>query len=535
MLTSLRHTHLSSAERDVYRRVRSELDIPPVDPGAAEVLVDISDTFCECIEQLAFARYFSERFGLQAAAYVPGFTANRRRLYRLLGDRTNFVLSRGYRLARAHGMGHGLDAGSANATMLAAARRDAAQFLADVKNKEEMLAYRVLRVDIGVAIYDSYLRETMQATVRPESSKFREIVLEAFLILRVTVEYFRTHRVRVVVLGHCVYNNWKILSDYARTQGAQVFVTYNSRSIPLHDVNANRGLQTTDHTAYKTGFLALDAAQQQAGRLAGRELLARRVSGELDPGLSYMSTSAFAGGDKEAPVQIALGKKAIVLMLHSFFDSPHVYKEMIFPDFLAWVHETLTACGTEAMRAQYEVLVKPHPNRFAQEDPLIASIMAAHPHAKLLPAETSNLTVAGMRPACIVTVYGSVAAEFSYLRVPVITCGDNPASSFGFTFEARTQSEYVRLLEQAADLEVSPQQLDEVGEFMFMHYIHRQPPSATSYPFGRSTPHGRQKGHERVGDFRFEDFSRLVDHKLDALDPPALRDVRGKCTVRQGL
>lgn len=528
MLTSLRHTHLNPAEWEAYRRVRGELDIAPVNPGSPEVLIDISDTFCECVEQLAFARYFSERFGLQATAYVPGFSSRRRTLYRLLGDRTNQILSRGFRLGRSHGIARGLDAGIADSAVLAAARSDTEKFFAEAKEKEEILAYRLLEVDVGVAIYDTYLRETKQATVQCDSPRFREVVFEAFLILRSIVEYFRIHQVKIVVLGHCVYNNWKILSDYARSHGAQVFVTYNSRAIPLHDVNANRGLQTTDHSAYKADFMELSPEAQEEGRRAGHELLVRRVSGELDPGLSYMAASAYAGGDAEVPVQIGSGKKAIVIMLHSFFDSPHVYQDMVFPDFLAWVRETLGACATDAMRARYEVLVKPHPNRFPEEDALIASILEEYPYAKLLPAETSNLAVARMKPACIVTVYGSVAAEFSHLGIPVITCGDNPASSFAFTFEARSKSEYVHLLNQSEQFELTQHQLGEVGEFMFMHYIHKQPQLAFSYPFERFTPHGGRKGHERVGEFSFESFRNLVDEKLALSNPSALRRMQGE-------
>lgn len=512
MLTSLKHTFLYGAELRAYERLKPELMFPPAAEGGPEVLIDICDTFCECMEQLAFARYCAEQYKLRPATYVPGFTPRRRAIHRLLGQWTNLALSRGYRMARAHGMSHGLDAGIIDAGIMSRAQRDLRAFLSSAYTKEQVLSYELLGVQVGVAVYDTFLRETMQPTLDLASPDFCRIAYEAFLILRATERYFGERDVRVVILGHCVYNNWKILSDYARARGAQVFVTYNSRAIPLHDVNANRGLLTTDHTPYKREFASLPHDQQEACRAAGEQLLLRRLSGELDHGLSYMSKSPYSGNDRIG-LSLDDSKKAIVVMLHSFVDSPHIYEHMVFADFLDWVHHTLDACRSPDLLQRCQILVKPHPNRFPAEDALIERFMADYPFAKLIPPETSNSAIAQLRPACVVTVYGSVAPEFSYQGIPVITCGDNPCSAFGFTFQARTKEEYRSLLISADSLRLTPQQITEVGEFMYMHYMHKQS-TRSDYPFERSTPHGGRKGYERIHDFQFAQFRHMVNERM---------------------
>ncbi|MEJ8836236.1 hypothetical protein [Ramlibacter sp. AN1133] len=501
----------------MYRKLKHELHLPAAEPGSPEVLVDIADNLCEGLEQFAFARYFCDRLQYQPVAYVPGFTPRRQLLYRALGRRAAFLVSRGYRMARELGMGHGLDAALVDSRIRRTAARDTRVFFATACTKEEVLKYQLLGVKIGVSIYDSYLREALEPTVDTASPLFRRIVFEAFITLRCVAEYFEHHHVKMVVLGHCVYNNWQILSDYARLRGAQVFVTYNSRSIPLHDVNGNRGLQTTDHSRYKQEFGALPEAVRARGRKEGMELLRRRVGGEIDPGISYMASSAYAGDATAVRVAVAPDKKPVVMMLHSFFDSPHVYAAMVFPDFLEWARETLEACRSPEFQARLEILIKPHPNRFPAEDAVIQQILTEYPFAKLLPAETSNNAIVSMRPACILTVYGSVAAEFSYFGVPVITCGDNPTSSFGFTFEARSKDEYLNFLVNADMLRVTPERVAEVGDFMFMHYLHKAPELPGPYPFERYAPHAKKKNSERVGDFRFAEFKQLVDAKLDLL------------------
>jgi hypothetical protein len=435
-------------------------------------------------------------------------------LHRLLGAGANFVFSRGYRLARRQGQHHGLDAGIVDANLLASAHADMRRFLASARSKEQVLAYELLGTHVGIAIYDSYLRETMEPTIQLASPRFHAIANEAFIILRAVERYFRSRDVKMVVLGHCVYNNWKILSDYALARGVHVFVTYNSRSIPLHDVNANRGLQTTDHSRYKSDFDAWPPEKRASARAAGAALLARRLRGELDPGISYMASSPYASTATGFSVALTPGKRPVVMMLHSFFDSPHIYRHMVFPDFLEWVEATLRFLSTPELRDRYDVLLKPHPNRFPSEDAVIADILARHPHAKLLPSETSNAAVAGIHPACVLTVYGSVVAELSYQRIPVVTCGDNPTSSFRFAFEARSKEEYFDLLRRADSLALDREQFEEIGAFMYMHYIVGQSEQAVSYPFERFAPHNIKEGHERVGNFSFDAFRRLVDAKL---------------------
>ena len=136
---------------------------------------------------------------------------------------------------------------------------------------------------------------------------------------------------------------------------------------------------------------------------------------------------------------------------------------------------------------------------------------------KFIDPNTSNAAIAGSRPACILTVYGSVAAEFAFQRVPVITCGDNPASSFGFTFEARDKIEYFSLLRMADELVVTEDQCRQIGEYMYMHYLIGNSESQTSYPFERYSRGALKKNHERIRDFRYSDFKKIVQRKLETL------------------
>lgn len=521
MFKTLRNCIFEKKERQLYASIRNDLRIKAVDDGAEIGLIDIGDTMCECIEQLAFARYFSERYAIKVAAYIPGFTSKRRYIYRMLGNLASIISSRGYRLALYSGANRGLDAGIVNSNILKRAKNDSRIFLKEIKTKDDVVNYMISGVQIGVAIYDTYLRENLEATIDIKSSKFEAIALDAFVIFHSVSEYFSYNNIKVVVLGHCVYNNWKILSDYAIQRGIQVYVTYNSRAIPIHDVSANRGLQTTDHSNYKADFEKLDKQQKVENIKIGCEMMARRLNGEVDLGIAYMNSSPYAMKNDNEKIIVPSGKKPIVMMLHSFFDSPHVYKNMIYADFLEWVQQTLEIFSTSDMLERYQIYIKPHPNRFPTEDELISKILSKYIFAKYLSSEISNITIVEMQPACILTVYGSVAAEFSYARVPVITCGDNPTSSFSFTYEAHSREQYIQLLQDADKLKINSDQIEEIGQFMFMHYINIKLAPAATYPFERYTVHSGKSSFERLGNFEYKEFRKIVNEKMDDIEIPS--------------
>lgn len=518
---STRISHITFNKREK-KKIQSLLEHLTIDPNIidnGEVLVDIADTFAECIEQLAFARYFRDRFDLKPCHYLSGFTPRRQICFQLFGRAFPFVFHRGYRLGKNLGIGPGLDGTIINQEISERASSDTDRFLAAIATKRDVLDYAVDQVKIGIAIYDTLLCETGSFTVDIESRHFRDVAKRAFLTLRCAQRYFIEHKVRAVVLGHSVYLNWHILSDVACSQGCPVFVTYNSGVPPIHCVNSNRRLQTTNHLEYKASFFKLEPKERDKARNRGLDLIRRRIEGERDRGISYMSASPYSTGLCEGlDVNIDREKKIVLMMLHAFSDNPHVYSWMVFDDFLEWLLVTVDAFASEPLRSQYQLLVKPHPNSSVAEQTKLNALLNRYPSVVLVSANTSNRFLFSLAPCCILTVYGSCAAEFAYLGVPVITCGDNPTSAFGFTYEATNRMDYISLLHRVGSLKCTFEMRCSVGEFAYMHYINGIPPFIHCYPFERFTPDDARCGVERVNDFSFETFASIVDARFEATE-----------------
>lgn len=482
------------------------------------VLIDVPDNANELAEQLAFARYFASQ-GLQPKIYYPSIHARTGGKFLL-----DFVgglfqrYSRGVRFALKNGIDKGLDHSEVSTSIRNKAMVEAVNLRDSLKLKTDLLDCKIEGVALGVAVYDTYLRLYSRPTVDLESPQLLKLIYQAYVIFYTIKAYFDKNAVCAVVLGHAVYNNWKILSDYAVAQGVDVYVTYNSRFAPLHHVNTHRGLQTIDHSRYKAIFASYPISNQEIYREMGRQFMAKRMAGHLDEGLSYMASSAYgqvSECDSEIPLQ--LGKRPLVIMLHSFFDSPHIYKDMIFEDFLAWCNGTLEYFNEKGLAEKYQLMLKPHPNRIEGEDEIIDKIASRFSFVTRLSGRESNRWIIEINPAAIITVYGTVAAEFAFAGIPVITCGDNPTSSFAFCFQASSSDEYFHLIDEAHRLTVTKAMQNEVGEYAYMHYMQSPRVSFNNYPFKRY-----QRASDtgcfvsRVIDFNYDKFTKIVDHAIVA-------------------
>jgi hypothetical protein len=177
-----------------------------------------------------------------------------------------------------------------------------------------------------------------------------------------------------------------------------------------------------------------------------------------------MGTSAFAGVDESFSLE---GHPAILIMGHDFFDSPHIYRWILFPDFYCWLHFVFS----QAAKSPYKFYYKPHPNEIGASGEILQRLRSRFPDIVFLPKQTSNQTLlkAGFR--IVLTVYGTVAHEFPYQGVPVIACGDNPHSSYSFNTCASTPEELEAYLTGAKTPPSVGNSMAEIQHFYFQHNL----------------------------------------------------------------
>ena len=162
--------------------------------------------------------------------------------------------------------------------------------------------------------------------------------------------------------------------------------------------------------------------------------------------MSYMSQNNLNSSSPQTQSSQCLNAKGkLVLMLHDFFDSPHIYQWLLFPDFWDWANQTIQFCATN----QISLLIKPHPNQLPENETVIAKLrnkFQSYQCIQWLEKETMNAQIFSEEPLAIVSAYGSVAAEAAYWQIPVLMAGDHPGINFKIAKVAGTKEEYFHLL-----------------------------------------------------------------------------------------
>jgi hypothetical protein len=332
--------------------------------------------------------------------------------------------------------------------------------------QQQVETYTLLIDGIEVAdlLVDSYLRFRPSPEFEVTDPFVRRLIWQALRDVRQAQNYFGRIRPRIYLTSYTTYLEHGIPARVALHQGVDVWSFGNLNSFSKR-LSLGDSYHTQDFSAYRSAFEALD---HQAERLQeARNQLENRLAGGIDAATSYMRQSAYANIDIKLPPDLA---GAIVIFLHDFYDSPHVYPKLVFKDFWSWICFTIDTL----QRTEAKFYLKSHPNQIALSDKAIDRLQTKYPSLQWLPSGVSNaeLTRAGI--ACGITVYGTVAHELAYLGVPSICCAQHPHHTFDFCRTAQTRAQYEAMLSTYADLPVSKEEMRKQAlSFYYIHNLHK--------------------------------------------------------------
>lgn len=323
-------------------------------------------------------------------------------------------------------------------------------------------AVRIDGIEVGDLIVDSCLR--FQPSPRFEADRWFvwTLVWQAHRDVRRARAYFGRRRPLVYLTSYATYLEHGAAVRVALACDVPVRAYGNLQRFGV-EVTAVHPFHTLDASGYAAGFARL--ADPDAARADAERGLAARLAGGIDEATSYMRASAYGSGDP-APDDV---RGAVVVFLHDFYDSPHVYADLVFEDFWRWILFTIDALEQDGT----PYFLKPHPNQINLSEGVLAELRAARPLARLLSPGVSNVQLVRGGMLCGVTVYGSVAHELAYLGVPSIACARHPHHSFGFCRTARSVDAYRRLLAEAAARPLPDEQMKRQAlAFYYMHNLH---------------------------------------------------------------
>lgn len=326
----------------------------------------------------------------------------------------------------------------------------------------DLVALTIRGVPVGDLINDTYLRFRPATRVDLRDPFVARLIWQAHRDIRRARRYFRVRKPQLYLTSYSTYVEHGVTARVALQEGVSVrsfgnFVQFG-RKLTLSD-----WFHTPDTSAYYSKFQALDGQDERL--LEAERHLRARLAGGIDATTSYMRVSAYAPASE--PVPDVAG--AVVVFLHDFYDSPHVYDDLVFHDFWEWTCftiETLQSTGRKFW-------LKPHPNQIALSSEVLEKLRASYPDVALLSPRITNVQLAEAGIACGVTVYGTVGHELAFLGVPTIASAKHPHHSFGFCRTARTAAEYRQYLQTPEELPLSRAEMRRQAlAFYYMHNLH---------------------------------------------------------------
>jgi hypothetical protein len=305
----------------------------------------------------------------------------------------------------------------------------------NLTDKRALVDLIIHNVKVGDLINDSYLRFKPAPTVNLKDFYLCVVIWQAFRDVRRAKKYFSKTKPVLYLTSYSTYVQHGIAVRVALSYGVHVFSFGNFQEF-AKKLTIEDDVHTKNPDNYASAFLRLNNQDEKLDEADAA--LALRISGGIDSATAYMKTSAYSS----AKIDIPNLKDAVVIFLHDFYDSPHVYRDMVFPDFWEWICftiETLT-------NAEITFFIKPHPNQINLNDAVLNDLIHCYPTIKFVLSEASNKQIAEAGIVCAVTVYGTVAHEMAYLGVPTITCAHHPHVSFDFCTTAKSKEEYSAML-----------------------------------------------------------------------------------------
>ncbi len=340
--------------------------------------------------------------------------------------------------------------------------RDAWRVWRKINSKEELLNLHLRGYYCGDLIYDTYLRYRIRPTVNISSISLLYFIYVAYCTIENCEQLVKKYQIRTYLTGYTTYIQHGIPVRVFLKHDVDVFSAGNLQQ-RLKKLTQNDYYQTARHKDYSKIFNTLS---EKSDRIAiGKSLLQNKFKGVIDQSTAYMKSSAFDQSTKQPNDGLNFDG---VLFLHDFYDSPHIYASMLFPDFYEWVEFTFKII----LKHQLNIGIKPHPNQTAESSRDIEYLKQKYPSVQWINPKTSNVHILNSGIKFGISVYGTVLHELAYHNIIPICAGDNPHASFDFVFFPKSQEEYESLILNHRKLTLPTDCQDQVAAFYYMHNVY---------------------------------------------------------------
>lgn len=337
-----------------------------------------------------------------------------------------------------------------------------AQIKNKIKKKEDILNIEINGLKVGDLVYDTYLRFAHKPTIDLNDPFLDKVIFQSLHICNNLEQLFLKYNVTALVNTYTTYIHHGLIVRLCLKRNIPVYTVGAFKSI-VHKAVIDFPTHQNNHQYYSGLFKKLDNKEKRL--CIAKKSFESRFKGEIDTAIGYMKASSFSKYYNQE-LENFNGNNTVVILAHCFFDSPHIYRDLLFPDFYEWMTFTLDVLSKDPT---INVLVKEHPNGIEGNELVFEELKGKYQGSNItfIHKKTSNSQLFQMRPKAIITAYGTAAAEFAYHQIPVISIYDNPFTSYNFINVSYSINQYRKALTNLDDIKPG-QNKKEVIESYYM-------------------------------------------------------------------
>ena len=320
--------------------------------------------------------------------------------------------------------------------------------LKKIKKKENIYKIKINKVFLGDIIYDSYLKFNYVPTINVSDKNFKNFLKDFICLFYFWDNFFKTHVVKSVLGIHAHYS-YALPMRIAFREKIPVYVHNEGKVFYLNQKNQ---YQFSEYKYFNKIYSTFSSNQKKEILKEGKKYIKKRILGKTggEIGSTYISKSSFSKKFRKKNILKKNKKIKILICTQDFFDAINVYGTFHFPDFYEW----LNFLGKISNKTNYDWYIKDHPNysgKYKKYQPFTSNttqeIIKKYKNINYINPNTSHIDIIKNGIDYVLTVFGSVAFEYPYFNIPVITATKNiPTSVYNFNLITKNKSHLKKIL-----------------------------------------------------------------------------------------
>ena len=345
----------------------------------------------------------------------------------------------------------------------------------NLKSKSDVLNIKINKILFGDLIYDGFLKFYSLETLCFNSLKFKKYLYEFILIYLFWNEYLSKNNIKGIVGVHGVYA-YGIIYRIAFQKKIEVFTTISGRVFRL---DKNNQFNFNEYKYFKKFFSKYSAGEKKKIIKYSKKILKKRFNGAVGDDIKELisNKSAFARQyDKKNNILNKNSKIKILVATHQLGDTCNFWGTNFFPDFYEW----LKFLSEFSKETDYEWYIKDHPRYLGlkyiksldRTSELTKRLVKENNNLIYLPPDVSHNQIINEKIDFVLTIYGTIAFEYAYFKIPVILATKNcPTYNYSFNIRPSNTDEYKKILKNLKKIKLKIRE-KEVLEYFFMRYIY---------------------------------------------------------------